>query len=255
MRSGWLRTLHRGVFLVGPIAGPHAAEWAALLTCGEHAAVSHVSAAGMWRIRARTEGSVHVTVTRGHRRPQAGIRVHHAKLEVSEVRRCDGLWITSPVRTLLDLATTVSSAELDRAVNEAQVLGLTTAAEIQSYLARYPSRRGSRALRRALHLEPRVSRSRLERTMLALIRRVGLPLPLTEVVVEGHLVDFFWPAHRLIVETDGFQAHGTRPRFERDRARDAQLVAAGYRVLRFTWRQLDGEPEIVAARLAAALAR
>src|SRR5690349_11827429 len=91
--------------------------------------------------------------------------------------------------------------------------------------------------------------------MLALIRRVGLPPPLTNTVVAGHEVDFLWPEHRVVVETDGLAAHGTGRRFESDRARDAHLVAAGYLVLRFTWRQIVREPEVVAARLAAALAR
>lgn len=87
-----------------------------------------------------------------------------------------------------------------------------------------------------------------------LIDKLDLPRPQTEVMVEGHLVDFLWPSERLIVETDGHGPHGTRRRFETDRARDAHLTACGYRVLRFTWRQLEREPEIVAARLAAALA-
>jgi very-short-patch-repair endonuclease len=90
--------------------------------------------------------------------------------------------------------------------------------------------------------------------MLALVRRIGLPTPRTNVIVLGYEVDFLWPEHKLIVETDGYDAHGTRRAFERDRQRDAHLQAAGYRVIRFTWRQLEHEPEVVAARLAVAIA-
>jgi very-short-patch-repair endonuclease len=162
--------------------------------------------------------------------------------------------VTSPERTLHDLAITLPRDELDRAVNEAQVLGLATAAGLHSYLARSSRRQGARALDEALRVEPRVTRSKLEDAMLALVGRVGLPVPQTNVLVEGHLVDFYWPEHRLIVETDGHGAHGTPRRFETDRTRDAHLTALGYRVLRFTWRQLERDPEIVAARLAAALA-
>jgi very-short-patch-repair endonuclease len=155
-----------------------------------------------------------------------------------------GLRVTTPLRTLTDLATTLGADDLERAVHEALVLGLVRREEVE----------GVNALRRAAHAQPTVTKSELQRAMLALIRRAGLELPQTEVRIGADTVDFLWPQQRLLVETDGYNAHGTRRRFETDRARDARLVAAGYRVLRFTWRQLTTQPEVVTARLAAALA-
>jgi very-short-patch-repair endonuclease len=216
--------------------------------------LSHESAAALWGIRPRTHGPVQVTIARGHRAGQAGIRVHHAPLTRGEVRTREDLRVTSPERTLHDLAATLPQLELDRAVNEALVLGLTTAAGLLSSLARSSRRPGARALRESLREEPRVTRSELEDAMLALLRRVDLPIPQTNVNVEGHVVDFFWPEQRVVVETDGYGPHGTPRRFETDRARDAHLTALGYRVLRFTWRQLTTEPEVVAVRLATVLA-
>ena len=99
-----------------------------------------------------------------------------------------------------------------------------------------------------------MTRSEAERALLALIRRAGLPRPETNVRVLGHEVDALWRTRRLVVEVDGFGVHGTRAAFERDRRRDAALVAAGHRVIRVTWRQLAQEPELLVARLAAALA-
>jgi very-short-patch-repair endonuclease len=157
--------------------------------------------------------------------------------------------VTSPLRTLLDLAATLDPADLERTVNEAQVLRLVGAHDLA-----VAGRHGAPKLRAAARIEPRITRSRLERAMLALVRRAGLPVPETSVLIHDQLVDFYWPDHRLVVETDGYDVHATRARFEADRARDARLVAAGYVVLRFTWRQLEEEPEVVAARLAAALA-
>ena len=74
----------------------------------------------------------------------------------------------------------------------------------------------------------------------------GLPRPRVNTLVEGVEVDFCWPEHRLIAETDGHAHHGTRAAFERDRARDARLTALGRRVVRFTDRQVRGEPGAVA---------
>jgi very-short-patch-repair endonuclease len=81
-----------------------------------------------------------------------------------------------------------------------------------------------------------------------------LPRPRSNQRVAGFEVDLVWAERRLIVEVDGYAFHGTRAAFERDRARDAALLAAGYRVLRVTWRHLTAEPERVVATLASALA-
>jgi very-short-patch-repair endonuclease len=232
VRDGRLTRLGRGVYRVGPAPGPWTTEAAALHACGSRAVLSHETAAALWAIRPRVGGPVQVTVAGGHRRGRDWIRVHHAPLARGDVRWRDGLRVTSPERTLIDLASTLAPDDLERAANEAQVLGLV-------------ARRG----------DAPVTRSELERRLLGLVRRIGLPAPRTNVLVAGHEVDAYWPAERLIVETDGHRAHLTRARFESDRARDAHLTALGYRVLRFTWRQLDTTPEIVAARLATALTR
>jgi very-short-patch-repair endonuclease len=255
VRTGWLRRIHRGVFLVGPVAGPRAYEHAALLACGEGGVVSHASAAALWRFRPARVGTVEVTLTAAHRRPRRGIAVHRAQLRPDEIRHAGALRVTSPARTLLDLAATLPWHELELAANEAQVLGLTTPAEVRALLDATPRRPGVAAVRAAFADAPRVTRSELERRMRALARRVGLPIPRTQVRLLRYTVDFLWERERVVVEVDGFRAHGTRLRFETDRERDAALVAAGYRVLRFTWRQLVEQPEVVAARLAVVLAR
>jgi very-short-patch-repair endonuclease len=97
-------------------------------------------------------------------------------------------------------------------------------------------------------------RSEAERRLLELVRAADLPAPQTNTRVAGLEVDMLWPAQRLVVEVDGYEYHGPRVAFERDRRRDARLLAAGYRVLRVTWRQLMTEPERVIAVIAAALA-
>ena len=151
-----------------------------------------------------------------------------------------GLSLTTPARTLHDLAPLLPQRDLDRAVEEAVIRGLARPHE----LATRP------ALREATIAEPRLTRSEAERRLLKLIRAARLPTPATNVRVAGWEVDAFWPRHRLIVEVDGYAYHGNRAAFERDRRKDAALIAAGYRVVRVTWRQIADEPHVVVALLA-----
>ena len=91
--------------------------------------------------------------------------------------------------------------------------------------------------------------------MRALIKRAGLPQPLAQYPFGSARLDFAWPRHQVAVETDGWMTHGRRAAFEHDRARDARLLAAGWRTLRVTYRQLRQHPTLVAAQLAAVLAQ
>ena len=248
--------LHRGVYAVGHRAlGWRGHATAALLAVGGPATVSHRSAAGAWRILPATDGAIEVSLVGRRVRSRPGIVVHHpAALDARDVRRVDGVPVTSPARTLVDLAR-VREERLDRALAEAQVLRLVTRAELEAAMERATDPRGLGELRRALSGaggEP--TRSELERAMLRLVGEAGLPRPEVNRRVGPYTVDFLWPRERMIVETDGWAAHGHRRAFESDRARDADLHARGYVVVRFTWRQIAESRMLVAARLAQALA-
>jgi very-short-patch-repair endonuclease len=167
------------------------------------------------------------------------------------VRRRHGLRLTSPARTLLDLAAT-TSAELEQALNEAHVQRLVTHQEVRRLLDR--PRPGVKALREVADETPGLTRSKAERSLRALIAKAGLPAPRTNVGVAAYEVDMYWPAQRLVVEFDGWSTHSSRPAFESDRLKDAALQLAGQRVIRFTQRQLSRRPEELAARLATGLA-
>jgi very-short-patch-repair endonuclease len=243
--TGRLVRRFRGVYQVGPVLAPFGREMAAVLACGATALLSHHSAAAIWAIRPHHDGDVHVAVAGHDQRSRPGLRLHRSLALIAAVH--DGLPLTTPARTLLDLATVLPQHQLDRATEEAQVLRLTTREELQQVLDGRP---GSAALRRALHTEPALTRSEAERRLLDLVRAARLPRPETNVVVAGHEVDLLWREHKLIVEVDGFAYHATRNAFERDRARDATLQAAGHRVIRLTWRRIAQEPHAVVARLA-----
>lgn len=231
VRIGWMLRRHRGVFIVGPLVSPLTESSAALLACGAASALSYESAGA--RLVLRPEPAVVEVSVVGNVRARDGVRVHRVKhLDTIVV---DGLRVTSPQRTLADLATRLSPHEHARITEEAQVERLIPLPSCSS-------------------TQPKLTRSEAERRLLELIRAAELPEPRTNTRVAGHEVDFHWPEHRLVVEVDGFQFHSTREAFERDRLRGARLQASGQRVMRITWRQIAATREAVAARLAAAMA-
>jgi very-short-patch-repair endonuclease len=257
IRSARLHPVHRGVYRVGhtaPLEG--AREMAAVLACGRGALISHRSAGGLWLMLAVSAAlDVELTIPRSRSVHRPGIRVYRFQnVDHRDVRSWNGIPITSPARTLLDLAAVLPIDELERAFGEGRVRRLLTPAEVRSQIERHPRRSGVPALRELLDRGPAITRSEAERRMLALIREAELPRPQTNVRIGGYEVDFLWPAHRVIVEVDGYAAHSGRPTFERDRIRDGKLQALGYVVLRITWLQLSERPHAVVGRVAQALA-
>jgi very-short-patch-repair endonuclease len=151
----------------------------------------------------------------------------------------------------------VGERRLERAVAEAERRGLTHSEQLRTLLAAYPRRAGTRRLRNLIDRRagPAFTRSELEDRVLALVRRAGLEPPEVNQVVEGFEVDLYWPDSRLAVEVDGFAYHSSPGVFESDRQRDSVLAAAGIRVMRVTWRQLDENPEALLVNLVRALSR
>jgi len=255
LRGEWLTRVREGVYRVGVFGGPFAAEMAALLVCGDASAIGHGSAVRVYGLPWPDAGTVHVVLPAGARK--AGIRCHEVgSLGLAEVTVRHGLRVTRPARTLVDLSATTPVAALERLIEEMQVQDLAGPAEIRDAIRRAAGRPGIRKLRAAADLsldEPLFTRSEAERRLRRLVRAAGLPMPRTNVRRAGWEVDAVWDRQRLVVEGDGYRYHRTRAKFERDRRKDAQLLLAGYRVLRITWRQLAREPETVIATLAATL--
>ncbi len=251
LERGRLHPLHRGVYAVGHRVVSQRGRWmAATLASGEGAALSHRSAGALWGIL-RSSGTPEVTLP-VERRSRAGLRVHASVLAPDERTTLDGIPVTTPPRTLLDLAAVLPPDRLERAVHQAEVLRLADPLSLPALLERHPGRRGTAAFRAildGLDTGPRVTRSELEDRFLLLAAAAGLPVPATNVLVEGFEVDCLWREHRLVAELDGRAAHATLAAFERDRARDRTLQAAGWRVVRTTWRQLREEPTAVAEDL------
>ncbi len=185
-------------------------------------------------------------VTVPSRRSRPDIHFHQSTLPADEVTVHDGIPATTVARTLLDLATVVDQRQVERAINEAEVLHLWGEVSLAALLKRYPGRAGTGSVRAALRARqdgPTLTRNDLEERFLRLVRNASLPSPEVNatLVLNGRTfeIDFLWREQRLAVEVDGHDAHGTRAAFEQDRERDRILSAAGWRPARFTWRQLD----------------
>ncbi|MEO8688277.1 MAG: type IV toxin-antitoxin system AbiEi family antitoxin domain-containing protein [Solirubrobacteraceae bacterium] len=253
---GWLHRMHRGVYLVGPLEAPLSRAAGAVLAIGEGAVLSHHSSAAVWDLLPLRNGSIAVILPARDARRRPGIELRRIRhLDPKDIRRHRALPLTSPARTLLDLATTLPQRDLDRAVEEAQVKRRVSIHSLNEQFARYPGHRGAAALTRAMKLDPAFTRREAERRMLELIRAARLPAPEVNARLNGYEVDFLWRERHLVVETDGYAFHSSRGSFENDRRRDRHLQTEGYVVLRITWRELKAHPEAVVAELAAALTR
>jgi very-short-patch-repair endonuclease len=254
LRNGRLHPYCRGVYSVGHTRlTPRARLWAAILACGgpEAALLGYRGAAAPWDLMPMQSGRIDVITLRRSASSKV-VRVHQTRsLQPDDVTHIDGLPLTTPTRTIIDLADQLPPHRLERVLHRAEILRLLDVAAIHARLADLPGRR-CRALLQALDsltVGAQATRSELEDRFLALVAKFGLPRPQVNAIVEGYEVDFHWPDHRLIVETDGAAAHLTATAFETDRARDAHLTAAGYRVVRITWRQLTQRPDEVARLL------
>jgi hypothetical protein len=242
LKLGRLRQIHRGVYTIGHRLLTQDGRWmAAVLACGSRAVLSHRAAAALWGMRGGTW--VEVTVPSG-RPPRDGIQVHRAVLPRDERTTHRGIPTTTVPRTLLDLSAVVAKR--------------TDPLSLHDLAERYPRRPGLKALKALLNeasIGAMIIRSELEERFQDFLITAGLPLPQTNVIVEGYEVDCVWPEQRLIVELDGHATHSPAHAFELDRARDRRLEAAGWRVIRITWRQLEQESELVEADLRRLLLR
>jgi hypothetical protein len=258
--AGRLHAVHREVFAVGhPRLTPAGRRWAAILAYGEGALVSHRSAAALWGLARTRAGPIDVTATLGRQGVdrRAGIFVHRGRLHPEDRAERGGLPVTTAARTLFDMAEFVPFAQVESAWEEADRLRLLELRAVERVVERGHGRRALKPIRRLLAgaRAATVTRSPLEDEFARFCAAHRLPPPSLNTLALGFEVDALWPGERLVVELDGFAYHRHRAAFERDRARDAALQVAGYRVLRVTHRRLMDDGDSLAAELRALLAR
>jgi hypothetical protein len=229
------------VYSLTPSVLPRGRMLAAALTYGPEAVLSHRAAAAVWDLGPWPSGAIDVTAPT-RKQPRPGIRLHRATVE--RVVR-EGFPVTTVARTLIDQAGALPLGRLRDQFERAERLGLL---DVYSVSEEMYGKRGARKIRAILAelTEPEPTKPGLEEAFRALCKEAGIPPPSFNVSLHGYEVDAAWPEAKLVVELDSWEWHRTRRAFEGDRRKAAALEAAGYRVLRFTWKQVTREPELVA---------
>lgn len=252
-RAGKLHRVYAGVYAVGAVPTLSVARAAAaVLACGAGAALSHSSALCLWGWHTPWDVPFEVTAPAQHRRP--GIVLHRSKvLTHRDVRRHMGIRVTSPARTVLDVAPGLNDKQLRQVVREARLSRYMRDAELADVVARLPRNPGAARLKPFIEAPAGPTRSEFEDAFLVFCHDHGLPRPRTNVRIAGHLVDAVFDAERVIVELDGYKFHGDRETFESDRDRDADTLLAGHVTVRITWKRMQNRPRREAERLLAIL--
>jgi very-short-patch-repair endonuclease len=251
VRAGRLDAIHHGVYsTIGRRLMSRNAHWmAAVLACRPNTVLSYRGAAALWGMRGGTR--IEVTAPRGTK-PRRGIHMHWADLPDDEVTVHQGIPATTVPRTLLDLGAVLQRDEWRSALRQAEQLRLTDRLRLADLVERYPRKPGI-AIVRAVVEEAgsgmAIVKSELEERFQAFLLNAGISLPATNVQIEGIEVDCAWEAERVAVELDSRTFHDVADAFETDRARDRRLEAAGWRVVRITWRHLHQTPSEVEADL------
>ncbi|TMK67232.1 MAG: DUF559 domain-containing protein [Actinobacteria bacterium] len=249
-----LHVIHRGVYAVGhSVISIDGHRMAAVLAGGDGAVLSYRDALAHWGLRPCNRRVIEVTVP-ARTRSRPGLQFHRARLPADEVTVHRGIPITTVPRAIFDLAAVEPRRHVERAIHEAEVRRLWDPLSLHDLVERHPNSRGVATLKAILADITRglaISKQEIQDLLLALLEAAGLPLPLTNQYITlgdtTYEADCAWPQAKLMAELDGRAVHATGRNFESDRGRDRRLAVAGWLVIRITWRQLQDEPDAVAA--------
>jgi very-short-patch-repair endonuclease len=255
LATGRLHLIGRGIYAVGRRQLPREGRWmAAILACGEGAALSHGSAAALWGI-GKEGRRIEVSVRRRCRHRRRAVKVRsRPSLPSQDVTTHRGIPVTAAARTVLDQATQLDDSALERLVNEADARDRVDPESLRGYLDIRAGEPGVKRLRKLLDRHTFcLSDSELERLFRPIAIVAGFPQPLTKVFVNDFEVDFYWPSLGLVVETDSLRYHRTTQKQSRDLRRDQTHTSRGLTTLRFTHWQVAHEPAHVQKILSATL--
>jgi very-short-patch-repair endonuclease len=248
-----LERMYSGVFRVaGSYPSARQRAMAACLWCGPDALLSHSTAAGLFQLPVASEEAFHVTVPPAVRRQADLVTVHRSDVERRDRFQVDGLPVTSPSRTIIDLSSRLNGEELENTFESARRIGLLTKTVLER---RASDRRVPAALREVLRVvDARPKESKLEVKVARLLRDHGLRPDAAQHRVDDFRIDFVWLAILLGLECDGFDWHGNRLAWKRDRRRIARLEDLGWCLLHVTWDDVTQRPDETISRIRQAIA-
>jgi hypothetical protein len=252
--EGALIRAYRGVYRVGHAAPSVKADYmAAVLACGHGAWLRGLAAAHLLGLRRRANRPDPEVMTLKERRVDGIETTRTRRPDPRDVMTWKGIPVTTPARTLADLAAVVSASELARAVHQAGVIHGTTPDDVEAVLQRRPTTKGVEELREILWGDQGKLLSKLEAAFIKLLKTNDLPLPKTNRPAGGRFVDCRWPKYKLTVELDSYRYHRSRHAFELDRARERQAYARGDQFRRYTWGDVVERPRPILSELQAVL--
>lgn len=261
VRTGRWDRLAPDVFrLVGGPSTWRQSLMAACMAWGEGAVVSHRAAAGLWRLAGFVGARlIELTIPRARQRKAPGI-IHRNALATLDVTTVEAIPVTTPVRTLIDLAAVAPVDAVEEALDDALRRGMFSPSRLRKRVVEMGPRRGIAVVGGLIDArEPTsVPQSVFETRLLRVLRRAGLPDPVAQHRVRSGgrlvaIVDFAYPDARLAIEADGYRWHSGRARWEHDRARRNELTLLGWRIVHVTWTDLDRDPDAIVERIRSAL--
>ena len=244
--AAWER-LYPGIYrLAGVRATWKQSLLAACLGWGTGAVISHRAAAALWELPGFSPGTIELIVPRKRERARGHVVHRPLALPRADVTVVDAIPVTTPGRTLVDLAGCVNADVLEEALDDALRRRLVSLACMRWQLRESGGRRGIGVLAKMVcACDGGVPESSLETRLLRALRAAGLPKPAVQYRIGRYRVDFAYVDARVAIECDGYRYHSGRRAFDDDRARQNALTAMGWRVLRVTWPQLRDRPEDV----------
>lgn len=249
IRTGAMIRVRPGVYRwCGAVPSWEMMAMASVLAAGEGAALSHRSAGRLWGLLAAEPGPLEITCARWLR--LAGVTAHQHRLVAKETTRRDGIPVTTPARTLLDLAESCATSELGRLIDDALRRDLTTLGTLETLLRNHEGRGRRRrspmrdALRdRGAGYDP--CANDWEQQMQTLYDRMGLPAGVRQFPVRTrrrrYVIDRALPELKIGIEFQGRAYHGTRSGFDYDSRRRNDLTQAGWLMLDFTTNTAEEE--------------
>lgn len=247
----WER-LYEGVYrLAGAPASWRQRLLAAVLAAGSAAAASHCSAAGMRRLAGFESGAMEISVPRGRRPRLPGVTIHQVPLTAVDIEIVDAIPVTTPARTLLDLAAVAPADAVEEALDDALRRGLVSISRVRWRLDELGRRPGATTMRRLLDARTEgagAAQSVLETRLLRLLQRAGLPRPVSQHQIRDRgrliaIVDFAYPDAKLAIEVDGYRWHSGRRQWQHDLERRNEITKRGWRVIHVTAKDLRDRPE------------
>jgi very-short-patch-repair endonuclease len=239
--EGTWQRLYPGVYrLAGAPTTRRQTAFAACLAWGDDAVISHRAAACLFDLAGLKPGALELTVPPRRRRALPHL-VYRSDLPRADVTVVDAIPVTTPARTLIDVATVCDADVVEEALDDALRRRLVTPARLRWRLRDLRGRPGTKLIAMLLAMRTGTPESVLETRFLRVLRSSGLPAPQLQHRIGPYRVDFAYPDARVAIECDGYAHHASRRQFEADRARRNAITAKGWTVLHVTWDQLTDD--------------